>query len=234
MKRILNYEGKTIEFEENNFNLLNMQDISNIDSSKSITEEEIFSKIWLQPRIVFSFIENHKYDAHLMFIWPVIGIISGLTKAIDKNMGDKIWLDQILLINIISGIFFGWLYYFFYAVGISWTWALIGWNANWKSIFRIMGYACIPFSFSLILIFIEIYLVWISLFQSTGTFYGTPIGLSFFGINCILWIWSTALMIVGISEVQGFPIWKSILNYLFPWILIILIIVFGFWVGRMI
>ena len=89
-KRILNFERKTIEFGGFLLNSLYMENISNTKNTHTITEEEIFSKIWLQPRKVFRFIEDNKFENHLFIIYPVLGIINALNKAADRNMGDTI------------------------------------------------------------------------------------------------------------------------------------------------
>lgn len=194
-----------------------------------MTDKEIFTKIWFSPRTVFKYINDNKYNKFLYILLILTGIKSSLDQAVIKNVGDKMPLITILMLSIVIGGFVGWIAYYFYAAMLRWTGKWLKGQGTTYSLIRILAYAMIPNIFAIILYVPEIAIFGNGTFQSeidlaSGGLLAKTVYFSTTILDLILGMWSIALLVVGISEVQKLSIWKSILNMLLPGILILSIV----------
>jgi len=201
----------------------------NLDETR-ITPDTIFYKLWFSPRLVFRFINKHKYEKHLTLLLMLAGIARVFDRATFHSMGDRSSLLNIILISIIVGSLFGWIIYFIYASTISWTGKWLNGTANPQAVLRVLAYALIPSIVGLVLLIPEILIYGIEVFKAEGDVYsagivGNAVYYLCVFIEVILAIWSVVLCIIGISEVQNFSIGKAILNFIFPVVLFVLIII---------
>lgn len=51
-----------------------------------LTEEELFTKIWTSPRLVFKFLNDHHYDKYVYGLLILAGIGSTFDRASTQNM----------------------------------------------------------------------------------------------------------------------------------------------------
>jgi hypothetical protein len=195
------------------------------ESEKTIqplTAREVFTKIWLSPREVFQFIIEYSYSKHT----TVLVILASIARQFDRmalnNKGDESSLGFIILMCILSGVAFGWIYYQILASLVKWTGGWIGGKAtDSESVFRVLAYASCPLALTLILLVPEISIFGIEVFKEEGNLYSNGIfsQITFFAllaIKVLLGIATLILTVIGISEVQQFGIGKAILNILLP------------------
>lgn len=217
----------------------NFKDFEDNLNSNSISENEIFNKIWTSPREVFKFINKYKYDKYGTILLILAGISRTFDRASMKNMGDSFSLWGIIAFCIIIGALFGWITYYIYSALISWTGKWIDGKGNTDSILRVLSYALIPSIISLFFIIPQIAVYGNEIYKSDGdiTSGGIISNIIFYSsliIEAALGIWSLVLCVIGISEVQKLSIGKSILNLILPAIvimipiLIIVLIIYGF------
>lgn len=203
-----------------------------------ISEKKLLTKIWTSPREVFKFINTYKYDKHVTILLILGGITRTFDRASLKNMGDNFSLFGVIAFCIIIGALFGWITYYIYSALISWTGKWINAKGNTDSILRVLSYALIPSILSLLLLIPQIAIYGNEIFKSdgdlsSGGIISTIIVYGSMFIEFTLGIWSLALCVIGISEVQKLSIGKSILNLLLPAIvimtpiLIIVLILYG-------
>ena len=135
-------------------------------NTNSISEENIFTKIWTSPREVFKFINTYKYDKYV----SVLLILGGITRTFDrasmKNMGDNFSIWGIIAFCLIIGAIFGWITYYLYSVLINWTGKWINGKGNTESILRVLSYALIPSIISLLLLIPQIIIYGNEIFKS--------------------------------------------------------------------
>lgn len=194
--------------------------ISQEQEKVALTDKEIFSKIWFNPRLVFRYLEQNSYGKYVSVLLVLAGINSATDRAIAGGMGDSMSLLIVLLITVVAGALLGWISFYIYAALISWTGRWLKGRSNTSSLLRVIAHAQIPSIVSLILVFAQIGVFGNDLFQTypdltshmpLAVFYYLTIFLS-----TILSLWTFILLIVGVSEVQQFSIGKAILNVLLP------------------
>ena len=150
-----------------------MDDISEENKQEEIwlTDTDIFTQIWLSPRRVFKFINDHRYDSLTTLLVIFGGITSALNRASDKHMGDSMSLFAVLIISVIVGAVFGWLSYYIYAALMSWTGKWMKGKVNTEALFRMISYSLIPSLIILPLIFTRILLIGNKEFQNNVDLY---------------------------------------------------------------
>ena len=109
-----------------------------------LSDKEIFTKIWMSPRQVFKFINQNGYTKFSTILLILGGITGALNSASTRNMGDIMPLWSVLIVCLIGGGVFGWLYFYIYAVLLSWTGKWMKGTGTTKSLFRMISYALIP------------------------------------------------------------------------------------------
>lgn len=192
-----------------------------IQFEQPLTDREIFTEIWGQPRKVFRYLVHSGYNKYQAPLFVLAGIARSLNRAANKNMGDQMELVTILGVAILIGGALGWLAYYIYAALLSWTGGWVKGQGSTSEIFRVSAYALIPLVVSLVFMVPQIAIYGKALFQAesewgeTGmltmlVFYTSVV------LEVVLGIWTIVLYTVGLSEIQNFSIGKSILNLLLP------------------
>lgn len=193
-----------------------------------VTPKNILTKVFTSPREAFIFINDYKYNKHVTLFLILLGIINSFDKAISKNMGDNLSLSSVIIYAILIGIIFGWLINFIYAFSISWTGKWLNGKGDTQSILRVIAYAFLPLFISLFFLFVQILIYGNSIFQSNYEYlyiglFDTILYWTFYIIDFVLVIWSSILLIIGVSIVQKFSIGKAILNLILPILMLALI-----------
>jgi len=192
-----------------------------------LSDNEIFTKIWFKPRMVFKYINDNQYDKYVYVLLILAGIMKSFDRAADKNMGDNLSLIFVISICILLGGLLGWISYYIYTALISWTGKWLDGKGDTKSLLRMTSYAMIPAILALVFIILQVGLFGIELFQSgfDVSSYGlVSIVIYFITLifEIILGLWSLVIFVIGLSEIQKLSIGKSILNMLLPVFIIII------------
>ncbi|MDN3672280.1 Yip1 family protein [Flavobacterium branchiarum] len=191
-----------------------------------ITPKNILLKIWLSPKESFKFIDNYKYDKHVILLLILSGIVQAFDKAISKNMGDDFSIWGVIIFSILIGTTCGWIINYLYATTISLTGKWFNAKGDTRSILRVIAYALTPSIISLILLLVRISIYGNAVFQSPDNYFNGQfdeiIYYLFYFIELILVIWTMVLFAIGVSVAQKISIGKAILNIILPAFLIIL------------
>ena len=202
----------------------------------SLTDKDLFTKIWTSPRKVFRYINDNHHDKYVSVLLVLSGISRSFDRASIKNMGNILPIWAILALCIILGGLLGWMSYYIYAALVSWTGKWIKGQGNTSSILRILSYAMLPSIVALVFLIPQIGIYGVEIFKedgditSAGWISNIFVYASMF-LEVVLGIWTLIFCVVGISEVQKLSIGKAILNLLLPLLVIlvpILIIVLLF------
>ncbi|MDD4968022.1 MAG: Yip1 family protein [Paludibacter sp.] len=197
--------------------------------SIQLSDKEIFTKIWMSPRLVFRYIQEHNYSKFTTGLLILGGITSVLNNASNRHLGDLMPLWSVLIVCVLGGGIFGWLYFYIYAALLSWTGKWLKGAGNTKSLFLMISYALIPSLVVLFVLIVRIVLFGNEEFQSNLDILGKGfLTISLYGLSAFveiaIGVWTLAILVIGISEVQKLSIWKSILNLILPGILIIAVL----------
>ena len=201
-------------------------DFQEFENYDTLTDTEIFTKMWTEPRRVLKYINETKYENYFYIILFLAGVSGAFDRAAIKNMGENVSLLGIIAGCVLLGGFLGWLSYYIYAALLSWTGKWLDGKGNTDSIYRILAYAMFPSVVSLLFLVPQIAVYGIDLFRQDGDLvnagvFGNIIFWGSLSLEIILGIFTLVFSVIGISEVQKISIGKSILNLLLPLIIIV-------------
>lgn len=192
----------------------------------ALTDQEIFTKIWFQPRLVFRFIEDYDYDKFVPFLLICAGIYKAFDKTADKNINENFSLLAVIAISVIFGGLFGWLGYYIYAAAISLSGKWLGGKAKTRSILNMMAHGMTPSIIALFIFIIQIIIYGNDIFKKDFEYESENIINNILGgfliiTQLIFIIYTVVLCVIGLSEIQNFSIWSAILNFLLPILFIV-------------
>ncbi len=192
----------------------------------TLTDKEIFTKIWLSPRLVFRFVHQNSYGKYVPMLLVLAGIGSTIDRSISSGTGNNLELWAVLAIAIGVGAVLGWVSYYIYSALMSWMGKWLGGTCDTSSLLRVVAYAQIPSVAALFIVFAQIGVFRNELFQSfLPAATNLPLLVFYYityGLNALLGIWTFVLLIIGVSEVQKMSIGRAVVNVLLP-VLVILI-----------
>jgi hypothetical protein len=204
-----------------------MQDfLDSLNEEVQLTDKQVFTDIWANPRMVFKYINENRYEKYMLALLFLAGVASSIDRASLKNMGDKSSLLSIVGLSIVMGGLFGWISYYLYSAMLSWTGKWLDGQGDTKSILRVLSYAMLPSIISIVCLIPQIGFYGVEIFKSDGDISSAGIIPNILVYSCmamdvVLGIWTMILCVLAISEVQKLSIGKSILNLLLPILVII-------------
>ena len=195
---------------------------------KSIDYNNLLTKIWFNPKNTLEYILKNHYDKDVTIFFILGGIVRAIDRATGNNMGDDMSTIEVLTIAIISGALFGWITYYIYAWAISVTGRWLNGKSKPAHFRTIIAWALVPSICSLILLVPEVMIFGDDLFKSEpinqSLFLDISL-ISFLVLKITLSTWSMVIVVKGISLIQNFGIWKSILNMILPGLAILITII---------
>jgi hypothetical protein len=204
-----------------------MQDfLDSLNEDVQLTDKQVFTEIWTNPRMVFKYINENRYEKYMIALLFLAGVSSSIDRASLKNMGDKSELLSIIGLSIVLGGLFGWISYYLYSAMLSWTGKWLDGQGDTKSILRVLSHALLPSIISIVFLIPQIAVYGNEIFKSNGDISSAGIipnimVYSCMAVDVVLGVWTMILCVLAISEVQKLSIGKSILNLLLPLFVII-------------
>jgi hypothetical protein len=204
-----------------------MQDfLDSLNEEVQLTDKQVFTEIWTNPRMVFKYINENRYEKYMTALLFLAGVSSSINRATLKNMGDKSELLSIIGLSIVLGGLFGWISYYIYSAMLSWTGKWLDGEGNTKSILRVLSHAMLPSIISILFLIPQIGVYGNEIFKSNGDISSAGIipnilVYSCMAVDAVLGLWTMVLCVLAISEVQKLSIGKSILNLLLPILIIV-------------
>ena len=122
----------------------------------TLTDSQIFSRIWTSPRIVFRFLNETHYDKHIYLLFILGGINSGFEQATTRAFGENWPLIGVIVKAVILGAVIGILTNHLYAGLVFWTGKLFNGKATFHQILRVNAYSLIPSSIALIFVLLDL------------------------------------------------------------------------------
>jgi phosphotransferase system glucose/maltose/N-acetylglucosamine-specific IIC component len=138
------------------------------EERSTLTDKNLFKRIWTSPRQVFRYIHNREYEKYYIVLLVLSGISRAFDRASMKNMGDTMSLLEIIGYCIVVGGLLGWIFYYLYAALLSWTGKWLNGKGDTTSILRILSYAMIPSNIALLLLIPQIGIYGVEIFKEDG------------------------------------------------------------------
>lgn len=166
---------------------------------EALSDQDVFTKIWTQPRKVFKFINDTQYEKYFYILLFFAGVVRALDRASTKNTGDDSSLFFILFFGVVLGGAFGWISYFIYAALTSWTGKWLDGAGDTTSIFRMMAYALLPSTLALVFIIPQIAIFGVDVFRDVEYDTATAFG------DIVFWISVFCEVVLSLTTLVLWP-----------------------------
>jgi hypothetical protein len=186
-----------------------------------LTDGDIFTRIWKQPRLVFNYLTQFEYDRYTYVLLFIAAATTSLELAMASHLNKGMTFSFIIAISIIAGGIFCTLIYFTFAALASRIGEWFGGQATTISIVRVMAYGMFPIIMASLFTILKIVVFDIDLFREDFSVRNYALGLSAFYVISSLSQFALAmssiyLIVIGMSQVQQMPIGVAILNLILP------------------
>jgi hypothetical protein len=198
------------------------------EAISGINDNNLVYTIWTRPRDTFKYIFRTNPEKNVLQLIILGGAINGLNKAAEKANGINLDSFTTLLTGLLAGAALGWIIYYIFAWGVSATGKWFNGQATPSEIRTIFGWSVIPQLLTVLFIIPDLYFLesgigdvnineYLEKYESINVIVIISIFFQF-----VLGLWSTIILIIGISQVQNFSIGKSILNYILPVLIVVI------------
>ncbi len=186
----------------------------------------ILLHIWIFPTAVYRYILKHVPERYVGVLFMMQGIAHALNSASGQNMGDNQNLLWLLAAAVITGMVGGYVFNYIMAwvLWVSGRW--IGGKATFSSFKTVLAWSQIPIISSLIFFFIKFAIFGEELFLSNLEIDNIALSIALVAsgiLEIILGFWSLFILVKGTALIQSFGFGKSLLNVIFPLVLILVI-----------
>ena len=130
-----------------------------------LTDADIFTRIWKQPRLVFTYLSEFEYDRYTYVFLFIAAATTSLELAIANDLNKGMTFSFIIVISIIAGGIFWTLIFFTFAALACRIGEWFGGQATTISIVRVMAYGMLPIIMASLLTILKIVLFDIDLFR---------------------------------------------------------------------
>ena len=190
-----------------------------------LTDGDIFTRIWKQPRLVFNYVSEFDYDRYTYVLLFIAAATTSLELAAAAHVNKGMTFSFIIVTSIIVGGVLWTLIYYTFAALASRIGEWFGGQANTISIVRVMAYGMLPIIMASLFTILKIVLFDIDLFREEFSVRNYAPGLSAFYVisslsQLALAMSSIYLIVIGMSQLQQMPIGVAILNLILPAIIL--------------
>jgi hypothetical protein len=185
--------------------------------------------IWTEPRKTVRSIVNTDPKFGFVILSAIYGFPMALNLAQNFSLGASVPAWAILLGALIICTLLGMI-----GITIS-TWLLhftgrwIGGRGSFQTVRTAVAWSNVPNVVTILMGLIMVAMFGRAMFNpafSATHFMGTQAGIVFivFLLQAVASIWGFVILLVGLSEVQGFSVWKALLNVLIPFVIVVAIV----------
>lgn len=186
-------------------------------------------KMWVEPRKTIRTIVNFDPKYRFAVLSGIYGFPMMLHIAQNLNLSDYYVTGGILIVALLLSVFAGMLGITITSALLSWTGKWIGGKAPFLNIRAAVGWSNIPNIINIVMWLIMIAhfggMVFNRNFPQMPFMGGEMLFvLSIFLVQFIMAIWSFVMLLISLSEVQGFSAWKALLNMIIPSVMVIIVV----------
>lgn len=186
------------------------------DKHEGITKPRLLVSIWRKPQATLAFILARCPDERVSVLFLLGGVARALARAIVQQHG-KMDAGTILLLAVVMGGISGWITSSLYTWGLAIVGRWLGGAAGSERLKTVVAWAQVPVVAGLLLLwpalvflkdasFLKLRLAYPLLTSSV-----LPI---LFVAKVVLGSWSVAILLQGITLVQGFDMGRALVNML--------------------
>lgn len=189
-------------------------------------------KMWTHPRETVRSIVDSNPSHHLWGLSAFYGFVMMLQSAQNTSLGDKLSAPSIVLICALLAAPVGWLSFYIMGGILTLCGKWIGGKGSFKNVRTALAWSNVTSVANTILWLMMLFAFGDSVFTSVfpDAVAVSPPQRGFlvfvFGAQLILAIWSLILLLKALGEVQGFSVWKALLNVILP----LMLIFFALWI----
>ncbi len=190
-----------------------------------LREDQLLKTIWLQPRQTLRYIFKNCPEK---FLWPLLiigGMVSALGNSAERGFPFGSSGLLILLFALIGGGILGPVLNMVFAGILRFVGGLLGGKAKYREVLITVAWSLVPTIASVVLIAVQLIYFGTDLFtgdldltSSVAIALATGIGIT----ELALGIWTIVIMVIGLSEANGFGIGRAILNLVIPFLAIVI------------
>jgi hypothetical protein len=186
-----------------------------------ISEKNLISKIWFNPKKTLSFVLANFPNKNITLYF----VLASFANSIDEDNFSSGISSSSLVISIVGGTLFGWAFYLIYAWLLSVAGGWMSGRASMNQYKTVLAWSLVPQVFSLVFVLIKVIIILIGIF--TNAFEGIELfalisALIFELLIVVLGIWSFVILVNGIMLIQNFGRWKAFLNAIVPGFMILI------------
>lgn len=188
-----------------------------------------WTQIWISPREVIRKIVEFNPKFRFFILSAIYGFPVLLSAAQNLSLAETLPLVGIVSIAIVLSVFVGIIGFAISSALLFWAGKWIGGSATYLELRAAVSWGNVPNIVSV--------LMWILLIANFGnvlflsdfsqmTFPRYQVAILFFAftLQTVVAIWSFIVTLKTISEVQGFSIWKALLNFMIVFVMVVLVI----------
>lgn len=175
--------------------------------------------MWRRPRATMQFLDRHPSRNGFWIMAWFAGSYTVFNRAISKSLGDQYDLWSIIGAALVFGGLGGALTFQLGSYALKWTGRLLGGRGSVSSLRAAVTWAHVPIVAAWVLNLFQIVLFGEALFQSSFMESGDEehgarvwLLLGLLAVEFTLWIWYSVVLFHSVAEVQGFPVWKAVVN----------------------
>lgn len=168
--------------------------------------------IWVKPRSTIRAIIDSDPEKYVLFLAILAGIVRVLDQTSERGYGDILPFAAVLILSVLFGGAAGLISLFISGAVFRWTGSWFGGRASSKEVRAAVAWSSIP-SISMLLIWVLLIAVYgKEMFTSvTPTIDNSPYILLCSALpSLVLILWAFILLLLTISEVHRFSIWKAL------------------------
>lgn len=191
------------------------------DKHEGITKPRLLVSIWRKPQATLAFILARCPDERISVLFLLGGVARALERAIVQQHG-KMDAGTILLLAVVMGGISGWITSSLYTWGLAIVGRWLGGAASSERLKTVVAWTQVPVVAGLLLLwpalvflkdasFLKLRLAYPLLTSSV-----LPI---LFVAKLVLGSWAVAILLQGITLVQGFGMGRALVNMLLPGVL---------------
>jgi hypothetical protein len=181
-----------------------------------INRTNLFRKIWTEPRATLSYILANHIDEHVSMLFVLGGITRAVGRAIMHYPTNKVGGSLTLILAIVGGSISGMITYTAYAWGMSLAGGWLGGKASSDQFKTILGWASVPNIAALLLLVPTFIVVSGEATRPLTVFLTNTLEVSCAFLQIGLGIWSTVILLKGVTLIQGFTTGRALANVLLP------------------
>ncbi len=176
--------------------------------------------IWRQPRATIQHVVDTQPERHVVALGALSGIADLLSRAIDKNLGDRSSLLSILTLVLLAGPIWGVLRLYLGSVLLCWTGRWLGGHASTVALRAACAWGAVPMLAGMSLLLPMLLTLGGQLFMAESPWLDQHpfVAIGVFlpaGVSIIAGVaWTAVITCKMIGQVQGFSAWRAVVNVL--------------------